>query len=301
MLAEGGGAQLTGVLEDDVQTISLALIGKPPEDMERAAANVIAMARAGADERRCLAEEGVIHSLAIMCSREFGAKTQAKGALALGALCSNFSSNTDEAKMYVYAAAQEEALHRGAVTLITPILTAWQPEAQAAAANALADLSFRNSQIRKAMLNMEACRPLVNLLHSENVDVHKAALAALRAYSVEAKLAKEVEDRGALSQVCKLVTSDKNEVVARALQLLWALASADTTKNKIAKEREGAVLKQAILCMKSTDASVKAAAVALLRKLSTIPEHRQEVSWMPQAYLSEHTPAQSERVSLVLP
>ena len=278
---DADGARLTGVLEDDVQAISLALIGRPPEDMERAAANVVAMARAGADERRALAEAGVIHSLTIMCSREFGAKTQQKGAVALGALCSNFSSNMDESKLYVYAAAQEEALRRGAVTLITPILTAWQPDAQAAAANALADLCFRNSQIRRAMNNMEACRPLVNLLHSENVDVHKAAMAALRAYSVEAKLAKEVEDRGALSQVCKLLESPQNEVVARALQLLWALASADSTKTKIAKERDGAVLKQAVLCMKDTDAPKRTAAVALVRKLSTIPEHRQEVRFCP--------------------
>ena len=272
-----GPIALTGVLEDDVQQISLALIGRPPEDMERAAANVIVLARQGADERRALAEEGIIHSLTIMCSREFTAKTQAKGALALASLCSNYSINMDESKMYVYSAAQEEALHRGAVTLITPILTAWQPEAQAAAANALADLCFRNAQVRKAMLNMEACRPLVNLLHSENIDVHKAALCALRAYSVEAKLAKEIEDRGALSQVCKLVTSDKNDVIARALALLWMLAGADTTKTKIAKEREGAVLTQAVLCLKSTDPNVKGMTIALLRKLSTIPELRLQV------------------------
>ena len=285
-MADDGAAQITGVLEDDVQAIGLALIGRPPEDMERAAANVVAMARAGTDERRALAEAGVIHSLTIMCSREFGAKTQLKGAVALGALCSNFSISMDESKLYVYTAAQDEALRRGAVTLITPILTAWQPDAQAAAANALADLCFRNSQVRKAMTNMEACRPLVNLLHSENVDVHKAALAALRAYAVEGKLAKEVEDRGALSQVCKLLDSDKNEVVARALQLLWALAGADSTKSKIAKERNGAVLSALLLCIKSTDAPKRAAAVALVRKLSTIPEHRQEVRLRPH-----HSPA----------
>ena len=108
-------AGLTGVLEDDVQSICLSLIGKPPEDMERAAANVIVLARQGADERRALAEEGVIHSLTIMCSREFNAKTQAKGALALAALCSNYSTNLDDTKMYVYSAAQHEALQRGAV------------------------------------------------------------------------------------------------------------------------------------------------------------------------------------------
>mmetsp|Transcript_103689 Transcript_103689/g.167196 ORF Transcript_103689/g.167196 Transcript_103689/m.167196 type:complete len:213 (+) Transcript_103689:167-805(+) len=127
------------------------------------------------------------------------------------------------------------------------------------------------------MLNMEACRPLVNLLHSENIDVHKAALAALRAYSVEARLAKEVEDRGALSQVCKLVTSDKNEVVARALAVLWMLAGADATKTKIAKERDGAILKQVVLNLKSTDMNVKAMTIALLRKLCTVPEHRKEL------------------------
>lgn len=239
-----GLAHLTGVLEDDVMKISLSLIGRPSEDMERAAASVIILAKQGADERSALVSAGIISSLTIMCSREFGVKTQAKGALALAALCSNYSSNLDEGKMYVNAEAQEHALHKGAVTLITPILTAWQPDAQAAAANALADLCFRNSEVRKAMLNMEACRPLVNLLHSENIDVHKAALAALRAYSVEARLAKEVEDRGALSQACKLVTSDKPEVIARALALLWMLAGADDTKAKIAKERDGAVMKQ---------------------------------------------------------
>ena len=277
-MGDGHDNKLTGVLEDDVHTISLSLIGSPPDVMERAAANVIVLSRQGADERRALAEEGCIHSLTIMCSREFGTKTQSKGALALGALCSNFSSIMDESKLYVYTAAQQEALHRGAVTLITPILTSWQPDAQAAAANALADLCFRNAEVRKAMLNMEACRPLVNLLYSENIDVHKAALAALRAYSVEAKFAKEVEDRGALSQACKLVDSDKPEVVARALALLWMLAGADSTKTKIAKEREGAVLKNVVAHVKSTDAGVKAMAIGLLRKLSTIPDHRQEVT-----------------------
>ncbi len=162
---EAKGDPLTGVLEDDVQKISLSLIGRPPEEMERAAANVIVLARQGVDERRALVEEGIIHSLTIMCSRDFTPKTQAKGALALAALCSNFSSNQDESKMYVCPAAQEEALQRGAVTLITPILTAWQPDAQAAAANALANIAFRNSEVRKVMLNMEASRALVNLLH----------------------------------------------------------------------------------------------------------------------------------------
>jgi len=114
-------AGLTGVLEDDVQSICMSLIGKPPEDMERAAANVILLARQGADERRALAEEGVIHSLTIMCSREFNAKTQAKGALALAALCSNYSTNLDDTKMYVYSTAQQEALQRGAV-ISSPVL-----------------------------------------------------------------------------------------------------------------------------------------------------------------------------------
>jgi hypothetical protein len=134
--------------------------------MERAAANVIVLARQGPEERRALVEEGIIiHSLIRMCSREFTPKTQAKGALALAALCSNFSSNQDESKMYVCPDAQKEALQRGAVTFITPILTAWQPDAQAAAANALANIAFRNSEVRKAMLNIEASRALVNLLH----------------------------------------------------------------------------------------------------------------------------------------
>jgi hypothetical protein len=272
-----GDSRLTGVLEDDVHNISLTLIGSPPDSKEKAAANVIVLCRQGADERRALAEEGVIHSLTIMCSREFGAKTQSKGALALGALCSNHSINMDDSKLYVYAAAQQEALSRGAVTLITPILTSWQPDAQAAAANALADICFRNAEVRKEMLKLEACRPLVNLLYSENIDVHKAALTALRAYSVEAKFAKEVEDRGALSQTCKLVDSDKPEVVARALSLLWMLAGADSTKTKIAKERDGAVLKSVVAHVKHTDANVRAMAIALLRKITTVPEHRQEV------------------------
>ena len=267
------------MLQDDVQAISLSLIGRPAEDMERAAANIIVLARKhdGGEERRLLFNEGVIHSLIIMCSREYNAKTQAKGALALAALCSNFSSNLDDKKMYVFGAAQQEALNRGAITLITPILTAWQPEAQAAAANALADLSFRNAEVRKAMTNMEACRPLVNLLHSENIDVHTAALAALRSYAVDAKLAKEIEDRGALPQTCKLITSDKTEVVARALALLWMLAGADATKKQIARERDGAVLKQLVMCLKSTDVHVKSMAVVLLRRLSTLADLRQEI------------------------
>ena len=270
-MGERGAAPLSGVLEDDVQNISLSLIGRPPEDMERAAVNVIALSRQGKEERRALAEEGVIHSLTIMCSREFTAKTQAKGALGLAALCSNFSANMDDSKMYVEAAAQQEALNRGAVTLITPILTAWQPDAQAAAANALADLSFRNAEVRRAMFNMDACRPLVNLLHSENMDVHKAALTALRSWAVEAKNAKEIEDRpGALSQVCKLiVTSDKAEVKARALSLLWMLSGSDSAKVKICKEDGGKVLKECAACLKSSDQHVKAAAVALIRRITT--------------------------------
>lgn len=85
------------------------------------------------------------------------------------------------------------------------------------------------------MQTCEAGKALVNLLHSENVDVHRAVLCALRAYAVEGKYAMEIESRGCLAPTFKLMHSDRPDVVARALRLLWAMAVADPIKAKITK------------------------------------------------------------------
>jgi hypothetical protein len=87
------------------------------------------------------------------------------------------------------------------------------------------------------MQTCDAGKALVNLLHSENVDVHRAVLCALRAYAVEGKFAMEIESRGCLAPTFKLMHSDRHDVVARALRLLWAMAIADPIKAKITKVR----------------------------------------------------------------
>ncbi len=61
---------------------------------------------------------------------------------------------------------------------------------------------------------------LVHLLHSENSEVHRAALCALRAYAVEGQFAVEVEARGALGPTIKHLPSTTPDVRARALALL---------------------------------------------------------------------------------
>ena len=121
------------------------------------------------------------------------------------------------------------------------------------------------------------CRPLVNLLHSENHAVHTAALCALRSYALDARFAMEVDQRGGLPQVCRLVFGDKSEAVARALDLLWLLAGADSVKAKLAKERDGAMLRQLVACVKSKNGSVLSASVALLRKMAAVPEYCREI------------------------
>jgi len=77
--------------------------------------------------------------------------------------------------------------------------------------------------------------------------------------------------------VCRLVFSEKSEAVARALDLLWLLAGADTVKAKIAKERDGSMLRQVVGCVKSKNGSVVSGAVALLRKMAAVPEYRREI------------------------
>lgn len=78
-----------------------------------------------------------------MCTRENEARTQSKAALALGALCSNFATLLNDSEVYVDQEAQSEALGQGVVSLLVPILTSWQPDAQAAASEALANLAFQ--------------------------------------------------------------------------------------------------------------------------------------------------------------
>jgi hypothetical protein len=78
-----------------------------------------------------------------MCTRENEARTQAKAALALGALCSNYASTLNDGEVYVDQEAQSEALGQGVISLLVPILTSWQPDAQAAASEALANLAFQ--------------------------------------------------------------------------------------------------------------------------------------------------------------
>lgn len=62
----------------------------------------------------------------------------------------------DDKELYVQQEAQSEALSQGAVTLLVPVLTSWQPDAQAAAAEALANLAFQNSDARKQMQTSDA-------------------------------------------------------------------------------------------------------------------------------------------------
>lgn len=82
-------------------------------------------------------------ALCSMCTRENEARTQAKAALALGALCSNYASTLNDGEVYVDQEAQSEALGQGVISLLVPILTSWQPDAQAAASEALANLAFQ--------------------------------------------------------------------------------------------------------------------------------------------------------------
>ncbi len=62
----------------------------------------------------------------------------------------------DDKELYVEQEAQSEALSQGAVILLVPILTSWQPDAQAAAAEALANMAYQNSDVRKQMQTAEA-------------------------------------------------------------------------------------------------------------------------------------------------
>jgi hypothetical protein len=84
-----------------------------------------------------------VPALCSMCTRENEARTQAKAALALGALCSNYASTLNDGEVYVDQEAQSEALGQGVISLLVPILTSWQPDAQAAASEALANLAFQ--------------------------------------------------------------------------------------------------------------------------------------------------------------
>ena len=61
----------------------------------------------------------------------------------------------DESKIYVFEAAQEEALAQGIVPLLAPALSSWQPESQAAAAQALANVAYRNPAVRKELARIE--------------------------------------------------------------------------------------------------------------------------------------------------
>ncbi|KAJ1484358.1 armadillo-type protein [Baffinella frigidus] len=309
--------KLTGVIEDDAPWLVGTILGRTPEEMEFAAKKIYELCQLGPEERKVLLDHGAVQALCIMCTREYEPRTQSRGAQAIGALASNFTLTLDESKIYFYEAAQEEALAQGIVPLLAPALSSWQPESQAAAAQALANVAYRNPSVRKEMARVEVCRPLVNLVHSENHGVHTAALCALRAYALDARYAIEVDQRGGLPQVCRLVFSEKSEAVARALDLLcekseavaraldlfWLLAGADTVKAKIAKERDGSMLRQAKIpgerdgsmlrqvvgcvkskngsvvvgCVKSKNGSVVSGAVALLRKMAAVPEYRREI------------------------
>mmetsp|Transcript_32834 Transcript_32834/g.76642 ORF Transcript_32834/g.76642 Transcript_32834/m.76642 type:complete len:360 (+) Transcript_32834:35-1114(+) len=269
--------KLTGVIEDDAPWLVGTILGRTPEEMEFAAKKIYELCQLGPEERKVLLDHGAVQALCIMCTREYEPRTQSRGAQAIGALASNFTLTLDESKIYFYEAAQEEALAQGIVPLLAPALSSWQPESQAAAAQALANVAYRNPSVRKEMARVEVCRPLVNLVHSENHGVHTAALCALRAYALDARYAIEVDQRGGLPQVCRLVFSEKSEAVARALDLLWLLAGADTVKAKIAKERDGSMLRQVVGCVKSKNGSVVSGAVALLRKMAAVPEYRREI------------------------
>ncbi len=61
---------------------------------------------------------------------------------------------------------------------------------------------------------------LVHLLHSENTNVHRAALCALRAYTVEGQYAVEVCSRSGLAPAVKLLDSTTRDVCARALAFI---------------------------------------------------------------------------------
>mmetsp|Transcript_38829 Transcript_38829/g.97256 ORF Transcript_38829/g.97256 Transcript_38829/m.97256 type:complete len:358 (-) Transcript_38829:24-1097(-) len=268
--------EATGVIEEDVARLVEAVYQESADKGERAAANILAMAKKGMEERRAFIDQNCVHALCSLCTRENEARTQAKAALALGALCSNYATCLSDTDVYVHQEAQSEALGHGAVALLVPVLTSWQPDAQAAAAEALANLAFQNSDTRKQMQTCDAGKAMVNLLHSENVDVHRAVLCALRAYAIEGKYASELDQRGCLAPTFKLVLSDKHDVVARALRLLWALAVADTIKGKIVKEKDGKLLATILGFLKTSEQNhpQKAAAMALVRTLATAEENR---------------------------
>mmetsp|Transcript_36732 Transcript_36732/g.90406 ORF Transcript_36732/g.90406 Transcript_36732/m.90406 type:complete len:358 (+) Transcript_36732:437-1510(+) len=268
---------ISGVIEEDVLRLVEAIYQESADKGERAAANILVMAKKGEEERRAFVDAGVIPALCSMCTRENEARTQAKAALALGALCSNYAITLDDNQIYVHQEAQSEALSQGAVTLLVPVLTSWQPDAQAAAAEALANLAFQNSDARKQMQTSEAGKALVNLLHSENVDVHRAVLCALRVYAVEGRYALEIDSRGCLPPTIKLLNSDRHDVVARSLRLLWVLSITDPIKAKIAKEKEGKLLKEVVKHLRSTQHPIKAAAMQLVRTICTVEDYRAEV------------------------
>mmetsp|Transcript_40106 Transcript_40106/g.78603 ORF Transcript_40106/g.78603 Transcript_40106/m.78603 type:complete len:357 (+) Transcript_40106:217-1287(+) len=271
--------EATGVIEEDVARLVEAVYQESADKGERAAANILAMAKKGSEERRAFIDHGCVPALCSLCTRENEARTQAKAALALGALCSNYATTLNDADVYVHQEAQSEALNHGAVALLVPVLTSWQPDAQAAAAEALANLGFQNSDARKQMQTCDTGKALVNLLHSENVDVHRSVLCALRAYAIEGKYASELHDRGCLTPTYKLVHSDKPDVQARALRLLWAMALADPIKTKIVKENAGKLLASILGFIKTSQPNhaIKAAAMALVRTLATADEHRADV------------------------
>mmetsp|Transcript_19266 Transcript_19266/g.63748 ORF Transcript_19266/g.63748 Transcript_19266/m.63748 type:complete len:281 (+) Transcript_19266:514-1356(+) len=183
----------------------------------------------------------------------------------------------DENRVYAYGDVQTEALQLKLVHTLTSSLTSWHPELQAAAADALASLCYRNTEVRREMGRLDACRLLVNLLYSQHVDVHKAALCALRAYCVDPARAQEIEQRECLSQVCKLARSDKDDVIFRALSLAWMLAGVDSIKEKLASEETGGFLKHVVLLLRSNNRHVKSMAAILLRKLSLIRENAKKV------------------------
>eukprot|EP00960_Hanusia_phi_P041048 754809-Hanusia_phi.AAC.3 len=235
------------------------------------------LARTGVEERTALFEGEALGALYTLCSKENDIKIQVHAAYAISALASNFTSTMDENRVYAYAAVQTEATQLKVVHTLTASLTSWQPELQAAAADALASLCYRNSEVRREMGRMDACRLLVNLLYSQHVDVHKAALCALRAYCVEPARAQEVEQREALSQICKLSRSDKDDVVFRALSLAWMLAGADSIKEKLATEEDGGFLKYVVSLLKSNHRHVQSIAATLLRKISLMKENARKI------------------------